>query len=618
MTTTDPAPTMMGGPARGGARVRAFWRTRLRGLWHGIRWPVLAIAGIVALVLGVVGFAQCDGLTLRPLVRVPGVMTQQLADLLYRSLQLFVLELNAGCSPYPQALEAARFLAVGVAGVAVLQALSTLLAQELQAVRLWFLSDHVVVCGLDRKGWLLVKGFHERGERVVGIDQAEGRFLDKCRGLGVPVLVGDATSRVWLRKARVDRARFVFAVTGDDAANADIAVHARELVEGRTGTPLTCIVHIVDPYLCQLLNQHEIGREKRGAFRLEYFNVFDGAVQALLSEIPVLDAAPEEAEPPHLLIVGVGRMGESLVVQAARRWRVRHGHTGRRLRLTLVDLQAERKCVSLYERYPRLKALCELMPVQLDVRSPEFEQGLFLVDARGRLDISAAFVCIDDDSLGLSTALALLHKVRGRGVPIYVRLGREAGLAALLGEDVSDGMGFAALHAFGLLDRTCHPDLLLRVTREQLAQALHEEYLRVAAAAGDTPATNAAMVPWSRLPEAMRESNRREADHIAAKLHAVGCGLGPLTDWDADAFAFTPDEVERLAEMEHARWLDEQRALGWTTGSHKDEVKRTNPLLVPWAELAPDRRTQLHNVIRRLPRLLADAGFQIYRARDRA
>ena len=56
----------------------------------------------------------------------------------------------------------------------------------------------------------------------------------------------------------------------------------------------------------------------------------------------------------------------------------------------------------------------------------------------------------------------------------------------------------------------------------------------------------------------------------------------PLTALDADSFAFTPEEVERLAEMEHERWLAERRALGWTPGP-RDPQKKTNPNLVPWA-----------------------------------
>ena len=74
---------------------------------------------------------------------------------------------------------------------------------------------------------------------------------------------------------------------------------------------------------------------------------------------------------------------------------------------------------------------------------------------------------------------------------------------------------------------------------------------------GETPATNPSLRPWNELPAAAAEDNRRQADEVGGKLAAVGCGLTALTDWDADLFTFTPEEIEILAEMEHQRWVDD-------------------------------------------------------------
>ena len=73
----------------------------------------------------------------------------------------------------------------------------------------------------------------------------------------------------------------------------------------------------------------------------------------------------------------------------------------------------------------------------------------------------------------------------------------------------SVGSSFRHLRAFGLLDRDCHPDQVLRGTHETLARALHEDYLRQQSAAGVTPQQDSSLVPWDALPEHLKESNRR-------------------------------------------------------------------------------------------------------------
>lgn len=94
------------------------------------------------------------------------------------------------------------------------------------------------------------------------------------------------------------------------------------------------------------------------------------------------------------------------------------------------------------------------------------------------------------------------------------------------------------------------------------------------------------MVPGDELLESLKESNRRQADHIGVKLKAVGCGIAPLTDWEAERFQFTPEEVERMAEMEHRRFVEEWLRAGWTYApGPKNLERRTSPDLVPWDEL---------------------------------
>ena len=564
--------------------MRASWRERFVPFWQGIQPLAIALAWGVAGALGYAGFALHAA--------AHGENLSQ-ADLFYLTIQLFLLQSGIVADPLPWQLEVARFLAPGIAGYTALQALGAILSKEIELVRRQFLRNHVVICGLGEKGWLLARGFHREGARVVVIQQdEESDLIAPCRDLGITVLIGDATDADMLRAARVAEAGHLFAVTSDDGANAQIAVSARAFVRGRTGRPLMCVVHIVDPQLGNLLKPLQLAAPTTAAFRLALFNVYEGGAQQMLGDV-LSDTSADQDEPPHLLIIGIGKMGESLLVHAARTWWNQQPQAGRRLRITLVDREADQIKEILSLRHPQMESSCRLDALTIDVRSPSFERGAFLFDSQGRCDLSGIYICLDDDALSLSTGLRLREKLRGHDVDIFMRLTHGDGLSTLFGESDPGARESARLHPFPLLDRTCQPDLLLGVTLEVLARLLHEHAM-----------SDPAVPPWNQLSEQEKESVRLQADHIGAKLKAVDCGIGPLLNWQDDAFAFTPAEVERLAQMELERSVVERR---------RDPHEVARPPLKPWAELPEQARERYRAEMRELPGLLRNAGFQIYR-----
>ena len=565
---------------------------RLGRLWRKYRWLAIGGAWLAVGILGYVGFAQyLAGLGQ---TRSPG-------DLLYRTIQLFVLESGAVEGPPGWELELARFLAPAVAAYTAVQALALLFYERFQLLRLRFARGHVVICGLGYKGLVLARGFRERGDRVVVIDRdEENDLIDQCHKLGATVLIGDAASQEFLSLARVDRARYLLAVSGDDGANADVAVRAFSHVARSPGPVLTCIVHIVDPRLCDLLRERELGAGKVGRFRMEFFNVYDAGARAVLTQYPPFDREPGGS--PHLLVAGLGQMGRSLVVHVARSWWARYAETGERLRISIIDRDAGQKVETLALRYPQLATACELVPRTMEIPSPAFERGEYLWDAAGTCNVTTAYVCLDDDTASLSTALALRQKVREARAPIVARMRHDAGLATLLGGLHDDDAGFDGLHAFGLLDRTCTPELTLGGTHQILALAIHDRHLQIQREAGITAEQDPTLVPWERLPEAVQESYRRKADHIGVKLEAVGCTVAPLTDWEAGLFQFEPGEIEIMARLEQGRRIEEEKRIGGT-----------GPDLVDWNELAEPGRQSCVEAVEALPRFLARAGFQVRR-----
>ncbi len=570
---------------------------------HDIQWPLIIFLGLASIVLGSLGFWRY-------------YKNYSLLDSFYASLQLISMSSGGVVPPVPWELQIARFLSPLVAAYTFFYALVEIFRNQSQLFRLSLTSDHVVICGLSQKGVALVSEFRKKNIDTVVIEVDEDNSaIETCREWGAIVLIGDARDQVLLLKARVNKARILIAVCDDDGINAKIAMQAKQIVKSNHKAVLTCIIHIVDPQLCRLLSEREIEHEKVPAFRLEFFNVFERGAQIIVKEYPpFIRSTLQSDQSPHILLIGLGRLGESLVLQAARNWRETHPANGNHLHITIIDLDVEWKFDSLSVRYPHLNKICEMERIKLNVHSPDFLRGEFLFNQHGVCDLDGIFICMENDSLNLNTALTLLRRLRPQAVPIIIRMSAGAGLAALLDGDEDGDSVFRNLHAFGLLDRTCTAEILLGGIHERLAQALHEEYLRSVEKRGETAHTNPALAAWEQLPEPLREANRRQVDHLIAELRAAGFVISPLADWDTPVTELSGEQIEEISRLEHQYWCEDMAKDGWTFApAPKDAYRKRNPDLVTWEELAEQEKEKKRAMAGKIPAFLVQAGFQMER-----
>ena len=587
-------------------RRHARYRKRLRQGWRRWGWITLAVLAIVTVLLGYVGY--------RAYFEDAGVGGSR-GDALYRTIQLFALE-GGAVDPVPWQLEIARVLAPLVTALAVVNAIVAIFHEQLQTLKLRRMRGHAVVCGLGTRGLRLAERFSERGE-VAAIErnpQAEG--MERCRDEGIVVLIGDATDSALLAQTRPRSARYLIIVGDDDRSNAEVAARARELAVNRPAGRLEVFVHVADVRLCSLLRERERAAGGSDSFGLRFFNVFETGARAWLQEHPPFGEDGDAVKgAPRLIVAGVGQMGKSLVIGAVRDWLSLQVETGTRPRITLIDRQASRERDWLWLEHPRLDQFCDLDAVDVDVTTPTFDQGAFLFDSEGRCDATTIYVCFDDDALSLETALSLHQRLGGNEVPIVVRMKEHRGLAALLDRRSEATQAFANLHVFHLLESTCTPEFLLGETAgERLAKAIHAEYMRDQERSGKTPETNPAMVSWDELPEGLRESNRRQADHDRVKLAAVGCVAKAPGDPELEPAELSDDEIEMMTRMEHDRWMAERLFEGWTYAPGEKTLEaKTSPYLVPWEELSEEVKGYDRNTVRALPQHFEAAGLRIYR-----
>jgi hypothetical protein len=153
-----------------------------------------------------------------------------------------------------------------------------------------------------------------------------------------------------------------------------------------------------------------------------------------------------------------------------------------------------------------------------------------------------------------------------------------------------------------------HPVRLDPLVRERLARAVHSAYRETER--GLTTPDDPAIAPWDDLPSYLRQSNRGQADRLCERVHRVGyvverCGrTAPVT-------AFTREERDIMAQMEHGRWVIERLAGGWTPGPRSDARRKISPYLVPWQALSEGVKDQERAMVGAIPKLLAEIGYQV-------
>ena len=96
---------------------------------------------------------------------------------------------------------------------------------------------------------------------------------------------------------------------------------------------------------------------------------------------------------------------------------------------------------------------------------------------------------------------------------------------------------------------------------------------------------------------------------MGRKLQEIGAVL--VGDRPPEPFEFTAEELQRLARLEHARWMEERLAAGFVHGPRREG--RFHPDLVDWPELSEESRQKDVDAVLHLPDVLAADGIYIAR-----
>jgi hypothetical protein len=238
----------------------------------------------------------------------------------------------------------------------------------------------------------------------------------------------------------------------------------------------------------------------------------------------------------------------------------------------------------------------QVLRFQLEKNAP----GIFARDGNCRIDagVLRAMIKVPEYRHGIRSILAVIE--------MSMLAGRQSFEQAALPSPEQLELHVDA----GMFSRLVERDVLLGSAREVLAIAIQEKYRQDNK--GKRSEDDPAMRPWAELTEELRESNRRQADHIPLKLKAIGCDFAPVVGVAAKSVTFSMEEIEIMAKMEHERFVAERLLQGFRPGP-RDPLKKTSPYLVPWEKLTKGVKEYDRQAVRAIPELLASKGFEVYR-----
>ncbi|MCB1937042.1 MAG: NAD-binding protein [Nitrosomonas sp.] len=529
---------------------------------------------------------------------------ESFSSLLYKTLGLFTLGFSAQTGNIPLQLDVARWLAPLLLSYAAVRTLMLMLRDRLALLRLRRLKHHAVVCGLggqeaeDGYGWTVVQALVAKGIPTVVIEPNPlNVHLGWARNQGVAVITGNARDSQNLIQANVMQAGYLLALTEDDAANSEIVYQAFQLKQTHPDTPLlTCIAQVQSNELAAILYDDVVFSKDYTNFSARVINMRQMAARWLLAQHGpdrVLINAVSKMREIRILLLGNHDFSDDLMLRLAR---LGHYGTPQPIHVTMAGPQAESRLEWLSMRHPILSDIMSITAKDIELSFLSAQTTQKLINSSNP---DMIYVCAADTEATLIWTKALARLPLN--CPAIICQFSDTVLARRIESLCASHTHFKFVYP---LDDIFSFDELFNTTQDQLAMLIHNHYVASQIDAGDTPGNNTSLINWAELPETLKDANRNQADHLQIKCHIL-TGSIQYTPEQIEHALQDPKACERLAHMEHDRWMAEKLLDGWqrTTGE-KDTARRLSPALVPWNDLPEHERQKDRDAVANIPQLL--------------
>lgn len=573
----------------------------------------------------------------------------QLDIAFYRSLQLFVFSDVAAQPGLPLLLKITRFLSPALLATAIIRQLiiSTSRGWDYFRIKNLF-SNHYIICGLGAVGYKIATDSLSEGVKVVVIEKnSQNPAISDVRKLGAIVINGDATDKSILKRAGITDAAALFTVTEDDTVNLGIFYQAQQLREGRKTRLQKVIrffssvfskqyknsqyrnrhlpeqqrflVHIAESATINLVYNSKYCQQKaiegnpsaepaleNAASRTRFlkpFNINQIAASRVISEYPPDEYYPVHTSgsgPVHLLLAGLGNIGESLLLAFARNAHYfcnipaeNEDVVSRKNVVHIVATHTAERLNEIRALYPGLDQVVECRVCEASTLSLSSGELKNIVDT---FDIRLAYLCLEDD-IERYTALHTFgqYLLRHKLMVVNVMPSRAMSAFSIImpNDEKSCSDTKSGIVDFSIIERTCRKSILINEKLDNIAMRIHAIHQ-----SGNRPAQpDEAEAAWARLPENfMKMSSRYSAEHLPVKLRAMTQGNGIAGAAEAEELLKNAELLEKLEHIEHIRFVAERLLEGWVPASPEQEN-------LPAAELKKLKQLKINKTLRPFRRL---------------
>lgn len=321
--------------------------------------------------------------------------------------------------------------------------------------------------------------------------------------------------------------------------------------------------------------------------------------EVIKSHPPFVLADQLEQRSIHVLIVGFGRVGQTLLKDIAVNCAT--AQMGKPY-ITVLDPEMAHKRVWIDSAIPELDQICHFTVIDGGLSDDFAHPGAL---PENLPDLTAVYICVGDGNLAIGALGGLRVWLRKQGKQVenvFIRTN------SINFDGQKDGAGSEILRSFGTFDAVLNESQFLSNDPDALARRYHEEYnvhtLR------QNP--DEEVKSWLELAEPFKASNRALVDHFQAKKFSAKLDVDTSLNDDGQVKLGTnevlfdsAEELEVLAALEHNRFMAERRADGWSTGPRNNEM-RTDPNFVDYDELTEETKSFDRLIVNLTKTLLRD------------
>lgn len=599
---------------------------------------VLFVLSVASLLLGVWGWLQYYE-TLNESISIDTA--------LLKSMQLFLLNAGFENMPVPPSLNIARFVSPVLLATAIIKQVVFATSKRMDALKVSLIfKNHYVICGFGAVGNKIAGDCLKKGIKLVVIEKDTDKiYLNDVIRRGAIVIIGDATDPQTLKKANIGKAAVVFATTESDTINIQISFLVKGIIKNKPvkrNEALRCLIHVAESSTGNLLYNSEYCQTNDGEFDLMPFNINNYAAGIVLDRFApdkYVKTINQGNKTLHILIVGLGNIGENLLLNFARICHYPCNIPGeddvnvllRKNRVHLVDTNVAERLNEIRSLYPRLDQVVDVNTIDKPVKS--FGQN-DLTDLVTTNNVNIVYVCLEDDVERFTITQNIKEYLLKNKISVVNMIPVKSNIESLAKGDCTL-LGCCdektnTIQSFNIVEETCKTDILVKENLNRTAKVLN---------AIDIFSSQLADIAtiekkWESTPEVFRQSSRLSAEHLKVKLRVMGLDWSTVNSHDIKNKIENDSELaETLEHIEHIRFVAERFLDGWEPASEeqvqeinllkekasqgdskakeqsKDKIKelkkkKINHTLIPFKQLTDDDKTYNKVYISRMHELI--------------